>query len=85
MKKQFLIVALAVACTSTFAGTAAEQASAAKELAASDIKTELMGFDTVSFDGQEVRVAVTKETAPGRGAYAYCRQYVQSYSHEITP
>jgi hypothetical protein len=85
MKKQFLLLALAVACTSAFAGTAAEQAAATKELSSSDVKTELMGFDTVSYGGQEIRIAVTKVSAPNRGAYAYCRQYVQSYSHEIAP
>jgi hypothetical protein len=94
MKKQLLLTIFAVACatahaesSTTFYGdtSAASHAETSSSKAASTVssavKTELMGFDTESYGGQEVRVAVTKETTAG--ASAFCRQYVQSYTHEI--
>ncbi len=44
----------------------------------------MIGFETLTSGGQEIRLAETKETAAD-GSYAYCRQYVQSVSREVTP
>jgi hypothetical protein len=81
MKKQLLLLAIATVCITGRAQTPPKDVDLA--VPSSAAKTELMGFDTESFGGQEIRIAVTKETIDG--AYAYCRQYVQSYSHEIAP
>lgn len=66
--KVMLLAVLAIAPFTVFA-------------APGSVTTELMGFETIKVDGQEIRVAVTKETTFD-GKTAFCRQYVESFKHE---
>lgn len=67
------------------AQTQADRA-AQEALSAADTKTELIGFETVHYGTQEVRLELSKETVlhgQHAGNHAFCRQYVQTYAHEI--
>jgi hypothetical protein len=60
--------------------------AAQEALLAEDTKTELLGFETVHYGTQEVRLELSKETVlhgKHAGHHAFCRQYVQNYAHEI--
>lgn len=61
--------------------------AAQEALSVADTKTELLGFETVHYGTQEVRLEQSKETVlHGKyaGNHAFCRQYVQTYAHEIS-
>lgn len=60
--------------------------AAQEALSSTDTKTELIGFETVHYGTQEVRLELSKETVlhgQHAGNHGFCRQYVQTYAHEI--
>ncbi|WP_430233444.1 hypothetical protein [Paraburkholderia tropica] len=84
--KELRTVVAAPARSEALAVQAQADRAAQDSLSATDTKTELLGFETVRYGTQEVRLELSKETVlhgKHAGNHAFCRQYVQTYAHEI--